>query len=73
MEATKSTEPTKPAQKPSKKKRRSSHAPSAYNLFVKKHYDSVRSIKRPQDRMKELGKLWTEHKKKAQPAAPAST
>ena len=45
-----------------KKKRRRSHAPSAYNLFVKAHYDSVRSIKTPQDRMKELGRLWRKHK-----------
>ena len=47
---------------PTKKKRRRSHAPSAYNLFVKAHYDSVRSIKTPQDRMKELGRLWRKHK-----------
>ena len=49
--------------KPTKKKKRS-HAPSAYNMFIKANYDSVRSIKSPQDRMRELGKLWRAHKKK---------
>ena len=60
MKLTESTPPT--GTKPTKKKRRRSHAPSAYNLFVKAHYDSVRSIKTPQDRMKELGRLWRKHK-----------
>ena len=55
MKTTESTPPTK-------KKRRRSHAPSAYNLFVKAHYDGVRSIKSPQDRMKEIGRLWRKHK-----------
>ena len=49
--------------KPIKKKKRS-HAPSAYNMFIKENYDSVRSIKSPQDRMRELGKLWRAHKNK---------
>ena len=44
------------------KKKRGSHAPSAYNLFVKAHYNSVRHLKRPQERMKELGKKWRKHK-----------
>ena len=57
-----------PEKRKSVKKKRRSHAPSAYNLFVKKHYDSVRSIKRPQDRMRELGKRWRKHKQ----VAPAS-
>ena len=62
-----------PEAKPVTKKRRA-HAPSAYNLFVKAHYDSVRSMKRPQDRLKELGRLWQEHKKKGggKKIAPAS-
>ena len=57
-----------PGTKEGAKKKRS-HAPSAYNLFVKKHYDSVRSIKRPQDRMRELGKRWRAHKKKNAPVS----
>ena len=52
-----------PKTKKPKKKRRS-HAPSAYNLFIKAHYDSVRHLKRPQERMRELGKLWRKHKEK---------
>ena len=63
------TKQTKPIESIKKKKR--SHAPSAYNLFIKAHYDSVRSIKSPQDRMRELGKLWRAHKKKK--GAPTPT
>ena len=66
MESSKKTSGGKAG--PAKKKKRS-HAPSAYNLFVKKHYDSVRSIKRPQDRMRELGKRWRAHKKKNAPVS----
>jgi len=47
---------------PSKKR---THSPSAYNLFVRKHYDSVRNIPSPQDRMRELGRRWKAQKKKA--------
>ena len=36
--------------------------PSAYAEFVRDHYDSVRHIPSPQDRMKELGKMWQLHK-----------
>ena len=50
--------------KPIKEKKKRSHAPSAYNMFIKENYDSVRSIKSPQDRMRELGKLWRAHKNK---------
>ena len=64
---TKQTKQTKPI----KEKKKRSHAPSAYNLFIKAHYDSVRSIKSPQDRMRELGKLWRAHKKKK--GAPTPT
>ena len=39
-------------------KRKRTHSPSAYNLFVSKHYDSVRNIPSPQDRMRELGRRW---------------
>ena len=46
-----------------KKKKKRSHTPSEYNMFVKKHYDSVRSIKGPQDRMRKLGEMWRKHKK----------
>ena len=47
---------------PSKKR---THSPSAYNLFVRKHYDSVRNIPSPQDSMRELGRRWKAQKKKA--------
>ena len=53
--------PQSPKMKKPKKKRRT-HAPSAYNLFIKAHYDSVRHLKKVQERMKELGKLWRKHK-----------
>ena len=43
-------------EKAPKKKR--THSPSAYNLFVRKHYDSVRNIPSPQDRLRELGRRW---------------
>ena len=49
-------------EKAPKKKR--THSPSAYNLFVRKHYDSVRNIPSPQDRMRELGRKWKAQKKR---------
>ena len=45
-------------------KKRRTHGPSAYNLFVRKHYDSVRDIPSPQDRMCELGRRWKAHEKR---------
>ena len=60
--------PQSPDMKKTKKKRKS-HAPSAYNLFIKAHYNSVRNLKRPQERMKELGKLWHKHKENGKKSA----
>ena len=57
-----------PKMKKTKKKRRS-HAPSAYNLFIKAHYDSVRYHKKVQERMKALGKLWRQHKENGKKSA----
>ena len=47
---------------PNKKR---THSPSTYNLFVRKHYDSVRNIPSPQDCMRELGRRWKAQKKGA--------
>lgn len=55
---------SKEAESPKNKQKRT-HSPSAYNLFVRKHYDSVRNIPSPQDRMRELGRRWKAQKKKA--------
>ena len=44
-------------------KKKRTHSPSAYNLFVRKHYDSVRNIPIPQDRMRELGRRWKAQKR----------
>ena len=52
----------KKTEKAAKKKR--THSPSAYNLFVRKHYDSVRNLPSPQDRMRELGRKWKAQKKR---------
>ena len=60
--------PNSPKMKKPKKKRRS-HAPSTYNLFIKAHYDSVRHHKKVQERMKELGKLWRKHKENGKKSA----
>ena len=48
-------------EKAPKKKR--TYSPSAYNLFVSKHYDSVRNIPCPQDCMRDLGRSWNTQKK----------
>ena len=45
-------------------KKKQIHSPSAYNLFVRKHYDSVRNLPSPQDRMRELGRKWKAQKKR---------
>ena len=38
--------------------------PHAYALFVKKHYPAMRAkYRNPPDRIKEIARLWREHKK----------
>ena len=38
--------------------------PHAYALFVKKHYPAMRAkFRNPPDRIKEIARLWREHKK----------
>ena len=40
--------------------------PSEYALFIKQHYDEVRSIKGPRERIKELAKRWRERNRQSE-------